>query len=147
MPAGDDPRGGGGGGGAAGCVYTAALAAGDAAPSSWVAARLVREFWPDEVDPSASHPEVQVHPDWQIYMSPKHPGAATISRADLVQLPQGDRDAEQYAIPSDDGLIFFIVGPPNAASIADGGVANARVRWGPVENQFIGFHRESAREH
>lgn len=110
-------------------MAAAAPAPPGAGPTSWVAARLVREFWPDDVD-RASHPEVEtVRPEWNIYMSKAKKAETSLSRADLKTLKgpgQVNKD-EQYAIPSDDGLIFFIRGPSNAA---EGGVANVQVRWG-----------------
>jgi hypothetical protein len=122
------------------------------APSThecWAAVRLQREFWPQmpiaqALSAARSHPEVEVTDDrFRIFHGFGNVGvggyggqpAATIvsrrvSRADLVGADGHPSAAaarsHQYVIPSESGMIFFIVGPehpPGSAPIL-------RVRWG-----------------
>jgi hypothetical protein len=100
----------------------------------WVAARLVRHYWPSDVT-SSCHPEVEVcHSQFNIFKGFDSGGQPVIcdriSRGDLTDATTAE--SYQYCIPSDDGLIFFLVGPESPpGEMCD---VNVRVRWGPISS-------------
>ena len=89
------------------------------ATTCWVAGRLVRQHWPSTVERTCL-PILEICD--KRYKIILRPGSDTesINQADLRSL--ADAESHQYTIPSDDGLIFIVVGPEGQVPI--------RLRWG-----------------
>ena len=91
--------------------------------SQWAACRLVREYCPNAVGPGASHPEAEVvTPTHAIFLGYDDSGddmplVKSVTREDYALASNSNPNPGRisHAVPSDDGLIFFVVGLPCSA--------------------------------